>query len=107
MKKILSLLFVFIVFILFCLIPIQTPVHLIDHMNQASLLEDQHNAKDTIQLDKKTNHSFFPAIPNFIYVFLLLIPLQFKFIQHIRSYIPILKHAYLLFPVKYNSRYMV
>jgi hypothetical protein len=106
-RKILSLLFVFIVFILFCLIPIQTPLHLVDHMNQTSVLEDQHNAAEITHLDEKTNHSFFPAIPSFIFVFLLSIPHQFKFIQHIRSFIPILKLAYLLFPVKYNSRYIV
>jgi hypothetical protein len=106
-KKILSLLFVFIVFILFCLIPIQTPLHLVDHMNQTSVHEDQQNATNITHLDEKSNHSFFPEIPNFIFVFLLSIPLQFKFIQHIRSFIPILKLAYLLFPVKYNSRYIL
>jgi hypothetical protein len=106
-RKIVSLIFVFIVFILFCLIPIQTPLHLVDHMNQTSVLEDQHNTAEITHLDEKTQPSFFPAIPSFIFVFLLSIPLQFKFIQHIRSFIPILKLAYLLIPVKYNSRYIV
>jgi hypothetical protein len=107
MKKILSLLFVFIVFLLFCLIPIQHPLHLINPTNQASILEDTHIEHDTIVLDEKTNHNYFPEIPSFIFVFLILTPLLFKIIQHIHSIIPILKLAYLLFPVKYKSRYLV
>ncbi|QGQ99080.1 hypothetical protein EHS13_31485 [Paenibacillus psychroresistens] len=58
MRKILSLLFVFIVFILFCLIPIQTPLHLVDHMNQTSVLEDQKITTEITQLEEKPANPF-------------------------------------------------
>ncbi|MDB5055009.1 MAG: hypothetical protein JWM44_3059 [Bacilli bacterium] len=106
MRKGLMLLLTVIIIILCCMVPIHTVT--IEENNQLTLLDHQFLLQNNfLQDEKKTNPNFPHAIPDFIFVCLICAFIQIQIQRYIFSFVPLLKHYYLLLPIKYQSRYLV
>jgi hypothetical protein len=108
LKKIINIFLAVIVFTLVCFSAIQHPsLFGNDDVKHSIAADNEFLVKDNILLIDKSNHKYFPVIPVFIFVLLLCLIIQSKFKKFIYSFIPLLKHLYLLFPIKYESRFLV
>jgi hypothetical protein len=109
LKKLISLCLTVIVFTLVCLGAIQHPPSFTnDHVKQSIAADNEFLVTDNVVLIEKSKPKHFPAIPDyFIFILLLCLIIQTKLKKHICSFIHLLKHYYLLFPIKYESRYLV
>jgi hypothetical protein len=110
MKKILQLLLASIVLLLVCISPLQqqhqtsTSNH---SLNPYMAADNNFILASSFQITEKSKHTDFPEIPNFIFVLLLSLVVLTKLKPQIYSFIPLMKHLYLLYPIKYQSRYLV
>jgi hypothetical protein len=108
MKKMLQLLLVIIVLMLAFISPHQ---HLSsaasDSVHQYTTTDTAFILTSNFLINEKSKHTNFPEMPNFIFILLLSLVLQSKLKPHFDSFIPLMKCLYLLYPIKYQSRYLV
>jgi hypothetical protein len=108
MKKMLRLLLVMLVLMFAYLSPLQ-------HLTQASsdgasqylATNSEVVLTSNVLISEKNNHTDFPQLPSFIFILLLILLVQSKFESYASSFIPLMKHLYLLYPIKYQSRFLV
>jgi hypothetical protein len=108
LAKLTKVLLALIIISLFCLLPLQISTGVHTHMDQPLLLDSEYISQDTAVF--KENYK--PA-PIFVINILLsaLITSSLLFLRtqsrlFLYSFIPILKHIFLLFPIKFQSRYL-
>jgi hypothetical protein len=108
MKKMLQLLLVIIVLMLTCISPLQHLTSASSHsVNQYMAADTAFILTSNVLITEKSKHTDFPEMPNFIFILLLSLVIQTKLKPHIYSFIPLMKCLYLLYPIKYQSRYLV
>jgi hypothetical protein len=108
MKKILQLILVSTALMLACISPHQQLTPASSHsVNQYMTADTEFILTSSILITEKSKHTEFPEMPNFIFILLLSLVIQTKLKPHIYSVIPLMKFLYLLYPIKYQSRYLV
>jgi hypothetical protein len=107
MKKLLHILLVFLVLTLVYLSPLQRMTLNSNHsVDQYITADTEIILPSSFLPTDKSNHTDFPEMPSFIFILLLCLVVQTKVKPHIYSFIPLIKHLYLLHPIKFQSRYL-
>lgn len=91
-----------------CLTIVQPPSGAETTTGQPMLLDHSYIVEHTTFLKEQNSSISFPKI--LILYFILALSLifhRFKMKRYVFSFIPILKHIFLLFPIKFESRYIV
>lgn len=108
MAKLTKLLLALIIISLCCLLPLQISTETHTYMDQSVLLDSEYISQDIAVLKDSYKPVTLFAI-NILLTILIIASVLYLHIQSrifLTSYISILKHIFLLFPVKYQSRYL-
>jgi hypothetical protein len=104
----LQLFLVIVILMLAYLSPLQHLTQASSHsVNQYMAADTEFILTSSFLITEKSNHTDFPEMPSFIFILLLALIVQTNFKPHIHSFIPLMKRLYLLYPIKYQSRYLV
>jgi hypothetical protein len=108
LAKLTKLLLTFIIISLCCLLPLQISTEAHTYMDQSVLLDSEYISQDIAVLKESYKPVLLFAI-NILLTTLIISSILFLRTRSrifLTSVISILKHIYLLFPIKYQSRYL-